>query len=162
MSTSPSTTESKRRWPVASVRDKGSLSRAAGWAAAAILTLACALHLYWALGGEWAAATAYGSTDLPPRGIVAVVAALIAASVAVILARIGAWRVRLPAWLLRWSPWALAFVFAFASVNNVLAPEDSYAREWHVFFFGPLLLVVAILSAVIARSPIPDARKERP
>ena len=65
MSTSPSTTESKHRWPVASLRDKGSLSRAAGWAAAAILTLACALHLYWALGGEWAAATAYGSTRSP-------------------------------------------------------------------------------------------------
>ena len=161
MSASPSTTTSKRHRTLASAADNRSLSRTAGSAAATILSLACAIHIYWALGGEWAAATAFGSTDLPPRGVVAVVAALIAGSVAVILARIAAWRVRLPVWLLGWSPWALALVFAFVGVNNLLAPEDSYAREWHVFFFGPLLLVVAILCAVIARSPIPHPRQDR-
>ena len=133
--------------------------RSAGYAAAGILAVACAVHAYWAVGGTWAAATAYGSTDLPPRGLVAVVAALIAGAALLILARAGLLAARLPAWLLRWGPWALVAVFALAGIGNLTAAPDSYARDWHVFFFGPLLLIVAILCAVVARSPLRDARR---
>ncbi len=157
MRTSPATTASDRAPLFASLRDSRSLGRAAGWAAAAVLTVAFAIHVYWALGGKWGAATAFGSTDLPPRAIVAVVAALIAGAGAVVLARIGAWGIRLPARLLSFGPWALVAVFALVAVGNLMAPEGSYARDWHVFFFGPLLLVVALLCAVVARSPIPGA-----
>ena len=128
------------------------LGRAAGHAAAAILLAAAGIHAYWALGGDWAAATAYGSTDLPPRPAVAVVTVLIGAGAALLLARVGTLRVTLPAPVLRWGPWAMAAVLALTAVNNVLAPSDSYAREWHVWFFGPLLLVVALLCTVVARS----------
>ena len=140
-------------------RGDASVHRAAGWLAVAILTLACAFHVYWAVGGDWAAATAYGSTELPPRGVVAAVAGLLAAAAAVLLARIGAWRLRLHARLLRWAPWALVAVFTLAGVGNLTAPEESYARDWHVLFFGPLLLILAVLCAVAARSPLPDARR---
>ncbi len=157
MRTSPTGTASDRRRFFAPLPDRRSLGRAAGWAAAAILTVACAIHVYWVLGGKWGAATAYGSTDLPPRAMVAVVAALIAGAGAVILARIGAWKIRFPARLLRFGPWALVAVFGLAGIGNLMAPEGSYARDWHVFFFGPLLLVVALLCAVVARSPIRGA-----
>ncbi|CAA9402745.1 MAG: hypothetical protein AVDCRST_MAG64-1807 [uncultured Phycisphaerae bacterium] len=128
--------------------------RVAGNTAAAVLTAAASIHAYWALGGTWAAATAYGSTDLPPRGVVAVVTVLIAAGATLLLVRVGTLPLTLPASLLRWGPWAMAAVMLLAGVNNVLAPSDSYAREWHVWFFGPLLVVVALLCAVAARSPL--------
>ena len=158
MASSQAATSSDRGRFASQGRDR-SLGRAAGSIAAAILTAACGVHIYWALGGEWAAATAYGSTDLPSRGIVAVVAALIAGAVVLILRRIGALKAPLPYPLLRWGPWALVAVFALAGISSLAAPEDSYARDWHVFFFGPLLLLVAIFCAVVARSPLPDARR---
>lgn len=134
--------------------------RAAGGAVAAILSIAFLFHAYWAAGGEWGAATAYGSKDLPPQAVVAAVAALIAVAVVFVLIRIGAVSVPLPERLLRWGPWALAGVFAFAALGNFTAPADSYAREWHVAFFGPLLLVIALLCALVARSPLPhDGRR---
>lgn len=62
---------------------------------------------------------------------------------------------RLPAWLLRWGPWALVGAFGLAGLSNLTAPEGSYAREWHLYFFGPLLLILALLCAVVARSAPP-------
>lgn len=133
---------------------------AAAYAAAGILAGAFGIHVYWALGGDWGAATAFGSTDLPPRGVVAVVAALIAAAGLLVLRRVGALTGRLPAWLLRRGPWTLVAVFALAGLSNLAAPDGSYAREWHVYFFGPLLLVLAMLCAVVARSPVPPAHRD--
>lgn len=48
----------------------------------------------------------------------------------------------------------MVLAFGLAGVGNLLAPEGSYARDWHLFFFGPLLLGVAILCAFVARAPM--------
>ena len=159
MATSPMPTAADQGPLLGSRHRSGSRGRAAGYAASAILAVAGAVHAYWAVGGTWAAATAYGSADLPPRGVVAVVAALIAGAVLLILTRIGVLAVRLPARLLHWGPWALVAAFALAGINNLMAPADSYARDWHIFFFGPLLLSVAVLCALVARSPTGAARR---
>jgi hypothetical protein len=107
------------------------------------------------------AVTAYGSTDLPPRGVVAVVTLLIAAAALLVACRISALAARLPAGLLRWGPWLLVGAFALVGLGNLTAPADSYARDWHIFFFGPLLLILAALCAVVARSPVPGSRSRR-
>ena len=136
-------------------------ARAAGFAVATVLAIAFMFHAYWAAGGDWGAATSYGSQELPPAGVVAAVAALIGAAVVFVLIRIGTVSVPLPQRLLRWGPWALVVVFALAGLGNFAAPADSYAREWHVGFFGPLLVVVAALCALVARSPLPATNRQR-
>lgn len=91
--------------------------------------------------------------------MVAVVAILIVAAASLLLARIGVLKLRLPASLLRWSSWGLVAVFGLAALGNFAAPAESYAREWHVFFFGPLLLTLALLRGVVARSSFADGRQ---
>ena len=137
---------------VASARpETGSAATAAGYTAVAILAVAFLFHAYWALGGDWGAATAYGSTDLPPRAVVAVVAVLIAGAASIVLGQMGLWGHALPQRLLRLGAWACSVAFALAGLGNLTAPADSYAREWHVLVIGPLLLVLAALCAVVAR-----------
>lgn len=131
--------------------------RVAGIVGAAILAGAFAVHAYWAAGGRWGAATAYGSPELPPPAATAIVAILIAAAAAVLLARVGLVASPLPDRLLRIATWALAVVFALAGAGNLIQPEDAYAREWHVLFFGPLLLVLAALCAAAAGYRQPQA-----
>ncbi|MBA3421246.1 MAG: DUF3995 domain-containing protein [Thermoleophilaceae bacterium] len=147
--------------PTPSMLRSATRARAVGHVAVAILAAAFAFHLYWTLGGEWGAVTAYGSTDLPPRGVVAVVTLLIAAAALLVACRISALAARLPAGLLRWGPWLLVGAFALVGLGNLTAPADSYARDWHIFFFGPLLLILAALCAVVARSPVPGSRSRR-
>lgn len=124
--------------------------RAAGIAGAAILAGAFAIHAYWAAGGRWGAAIAYGSPDLPPQAATAVVAVLIAAAALVLLARVGVLATPVPDRLLRIGTWTLVAVFAVAAANNLIQPQGTYARDWHVYFFGPLLLILAGLCATAA------------
>lgn len=128
-----------------------SLSRAAGHTGAAILLFACGFHGYWAAGGEWGAATAYGSPELPPQAASAVVAVLIAGAALLLLARIGVLAAPLPQWMLRVGNWVLVVVFALAGVTNLIQPQDAYARDWHIYLFGPLLLTLAALCAIAGR-----------
>lgn len=132
-----------------------SMPRAAGFVGAAILLLACGFHAYWAAGGVWGAATAYGSPELPPQAITAVVAILIAGAALLLLARIGVLAAPLPRWMLGGGTWVLVAVLALAGVSNLIQPQDSYARDWHIYFFGPLLMALAALCAIAARSKPP-------
>ena len=125
----------------------------AGWSAVAVLAVAAALHVYWALGGDWAAATAYGDTDLPPSAVVWAMAAAIVVAILTLLGRLGAWGRSLPAVVFRAGTWAVTVVVALVAVGNLLAPAGSYGRAWHVFLIGPLLLVLAGLCALLARTP---------
>lgn len=120
-----------------------------------ILLLAFGFHAYWAAGGEWGVATAYGSPRLPPQAITAVVAILIAGAALLLLVRIGALAAPLPRWILGVGTWVLAAVFALAGVSNLIQPQDGYARDWHIYFFGPLLMILAALCAIAARSKPP-------
>lgn len=129
-----------------------SITIAAGRLAAAILLLVVGFHVYWAAGGEWEAATAYGSPQLPPQAATAVVAVLIGCAALLLLARIGVLAMPLPRWMLRVGTWVLVVVFALAGVNNLIQAPDAYARDWHIYFFGPLLLTLAALCAIAERS----------
>ncbi len=128
--------------------------RLAGWAAVAILAVVCALHVYWALGGDWGAATAYGSPDLPPRAAVWVIVLLLAGAIAVVLGRIGVWGRSLPSRVFRVGTWALVAVFALVCLQNLAAglSEETYGREWALFLIAPSLLVLSCLCAIVARS----------
>jgi hypothetical protein len=54
--------------------------------------------------------------------------------------------------MLRVGTWMLVVAFALAGVNNLIQPQDAYARDWHIYFFGPLLLTLAALCAIAERS----------
>ena len=139
-------------YAVASRREElGPGTPAAGFTVVAILAVTFLFHAYWALGGDWGAATAYGSTDLPPRGVVAVVALLIAGAGVVVLGRMGLWLQALSQRVFRLGTWACVAAFTLAGLGNLTAPADSYARDWHVFVIGPLLLVLAGLCALVDR-----------
>ena len=129
-----------------------SLPRAAGRLGATILTLPCGFHAYWAAGGEWGAATAFGSPELPPQAASAAVAIVIAAAALLLLARVGLLATPLPNSMLRVGNRALVAAFTLVGVNNLIQAPDAYARDWHVYFFGPLLLTLAALCAVAERS----------
>lgn len=141
-------------------RRSKSIPRAAGYVGASILTIAWAFHAYWAAGGEWGAATAYGSTDLPPQAATALVTVLIAGAGLFLLARVGGIPAPLPRWMLRIGPWMLAATFALAGVTNLIQPKDAYARDWHIYFFGPLLVTLAALCATSATAALPGASEE--
>jgi len=132
-----------------------SITRAAGHVGAVILLFVFAFHAYWGAGGTWGAATAYGSPEIPPPAASAVVAVLIACAAVLLLARIGVLAVPLPRWMLRVGTWVLVVVFALAGVNNLIQDPDAYARDWHIYFFGPLLLTLAALCAIAERSKPP-------
>ena len=129
-----------------------STARAAGYAGAAILMFAFVFHAYWGAGGTWGAAVAYGSPEIPAPAASAVVAVLIAGAAALLLARIGVAPLPLPRWMLSAGTWLLVAVFAFAGLNNLVQDPDAYARDWHIYFFGPLMLTLAVLCAIVARS----------
>jgi hypothetical protein len=132
-----------------------SITTAAGKVGAAILLLVFGFHAYWAAGGAWGAATAYGSPELPPQTATAVVAVLIACAAVLLLARIGVLAVPLPRWTLRAGTWVLVVVFTLAGVTNLIQDPEAYARDWHIYFFGPLLLTLAALCAIAERSTPP-------
>ena len=133
-------------------RTATSVPRIAGQAATAILVAAFGFHAYWGAGGRWGAATAYGSPDIPPPAASAVVAVLIAAAALLLLARIAILATPLPRRMLRIGTRLLVAVFALAGVNNLIQPQEAYARDWHIYLFGPLLLALAALCAIADRS----------
>jgi hypothetical protein len=133
-------------------RTSTSMPRVAGQAAVAILVCVFGFHAYWGAGGEWGAATAFGSPDIPPPAASAVVAILIAGATLLVLARIGVLAAPLPRRMLRVGTWMLVVAFALAGVNNLIQPQDAYARDWHIYLFGPLLLTLAALCAIAERS----------
>ncbi len=73
----------------------------------------------------------------------------------VLLARIGVLAVPLPRWMLRVGTCVLVVVFALVGANNLIQAPDAYARDWHIYFFGPLLLTLAALCAIAERSTPP-------
>ena len=126
------------------------LARSAGWTAGAMLIAMSGVHAYWAAGGEWP--TDPGFSPLVPHGVVGM---LLLASAVLLLARAGVLAINLPGPLLRAGPGALAGVFAAIGLSNVLAPAGIYASDWQVFAFGPLVLVLAALCAIVAGASLP-------
>ena len=120
-----------RAAPRTRTRDAATTSRrggrVAGGIAASILVRAAAVHAYWALGGQWAAQPPTARPTCRHAAWSRSWTVLILAAAALLLARTSA-------------------------AGNFAAPAESYAREWHVFFFGPLLLGVSLLCAVAVRS----------
>ena len=141
-------------------RTDASLARRAAVALAALLTLVAGFQAFWALGGTWGMSEALGGEieENSPllRVASAVVALFLVGAALVVLVHVGLLRRRLPFSVVRWGPWTLTVLLVFIGLNN-LAAETS----WERFAWGPLALVVALLSALVALSPPRDATDRR-
>ena len=82
-----------------------------------------------------------------------IVVLLLTAAIAVVLGRMGLWGRRLPGGVFRVAAWALVVVFAVVALQNVASGlnEQTYGREWALFFIAPLVVVLAFLCAIVAR-----------
>lgn len=115
------------------------------------LVLVAGLHLYWTLGGTWAVHAASGgefseaTTGLRVQSALMVV--VLVAAVLVVRARAGLWRAPISDRAVRVAMWVLTAALALAALVNVAA-----ATNWERFGIGPLVLVLALLSLVVARS----------
>ena len=132
--------------------------RTAGIAArllAVALALVAALHVYWALGGEWGLAAALGRDDVDSgpglRVAAAVVAILLALAAASVLARVGTWKLPLPWRLLSVGAWLVVAALVLVAVANAMS-TTSLER----FGFAPLALALAALALIVARAERPS------
>ena len=124
------------------------LARSAGWSAAAILVGMSGVYSYWAAGGEWATDPTF-SPRFSPLLQGGVLCILMIGSAALLLARAGIPVVPVPRPLLRVGPGALAGAFAVIGLSNLLAPHGTYASNWQIYVFEPLLLVLAVLCSIV-------------
>ena len=130
--------------------DSASTVRAMTIVAVVGLLIIAAFQVALALGAPWGRA-AYGGTSetLSPElrmasGVAAIVWLLAAA---VVLGRAGYWGS--PGWsaVFRWGTWLVAGLLALGAVVNFAS-----SSPWERFGWGPLALLLAVLSVVIARS----------
>jgi hypothetical protein len=105
-----------------------------------------ATHVYWMLGGTWGL---HQSTSTGIRVVAAVVVVLLVAAVSVVLARVGFWQQAFVSdRVIRFFAWALAGVFLLETLAAFTWNMGEY--EW--WLYGPVSLVIAVLSLVVAGS----------
>ncbi|MBI2918668.1 MAG: DUF3995 domain-containing protein [Chloroflexi bacterium] len=131
------------RWP-----DRATLSRWAGWAVAMALTVFLGLNAYWGLGGEWGLAEVMGAPGaLPPVWVVWVQAAMVAAAIVAVLGRSAILHLPIPRRVLNGGVWLLAGILAMVAMGNFASPPG-----WAKYVLGPVALVLAGLTALVASS----------
>jgi hypothetical protein len=130
--------------------DSASTPRAVAILAVVGLVIIAAFQVALALGAPWGRA-AYGGTSetLAPElrmasGVAAIVWLLAAA---VVLGRAGYWG--LPGWyaVFRWGTWLVAGLLTIGALVNFAS-----SSPWERFGWGPLALVLAVLTVLLARS----------
>ena len=119
-------------------------------------------HVYWMLGGTWGLYTDGVRDEVATTGVrvvAAVVVVLLVAAVLVVLARVGLWRQALVSdRVIRFLAWALAAVFLLET-----AAAFTWSREeWGWWMYGPVSLVIAVLSLIVAGSGGAWPRVHRP
>ena len=120
-------------------------------------------HVYWMLGGTWGLYTRSGAREevatTGVRVVAAVVVVLLVAAVLVVLARVGWWQQTFVSdRVIRFFAWTLAAVFL---VETLAAFTWSRGEElW--WLYGPVSLVIALLSLVVAGSGGARPRLHRP
>lgn len=135
-------------------------ARAAGLLVAGVLLVVSAFQFFWAFGGTWGAAEALGLEDFEPTLALQVgsgiIGALLVGAALVVLGRIGVWGERLPGWIFRWGAWAVAAALFLVALQNLTADTS-----WERFAWGPIALVLGLLTILVARSPRPSTRRAR-
>jgi len=137
------------------------MTRAVGIAAAAILIILGALHVYWASGGRWGTAVAVPTRDGQPHfapGIASTltVAALLWAAALVLLGRLGLWGRWLPRWPFDAGTWTLVVVFGGRVVGDFrwfgLFKRTTGTRFawWDTWLYVPLCALLALAALLVA------------
>lgn len=122
-----------------------------------------ALHVYWALGGDWGSAvtipTVAGRRTLNPSPLATYVVAFLLASAALVIcgeARLfstGPW-----AWFFHAGAWCIAGVFLLRTVGNFSTfgffkrLTDTPFAYWDTRLYSPLCLALAVLAVAVAAS----------
>jgi len=126
------------------------IARPVGFALALALAAAATLHVYWALGGEWALNESLGvdqAADRPRyvRALTVPVILALSAAVLLTLARIEVIGLPVPSWALRAGSWMLAAVLISVALLNAVA-----TTSWERFVIAPLVGLVAALAVLVA------------
>ena len=133
---------------------------------AGLATGPIATHVYWMLGGTWGLhrtvagsnVVEEGATSTGIRVVAAMVVVLLVAAVLVVLSRVGLWQQAFVSdRVIRILAWALAAVFLVEALANF-----TYSREYEWWLYGPVSLVLAMLSLVVAGSSDAQPRFRRP
>ena len=134
---------------------KTSLSRSAGYLAAAFWAAVAAMQLYWALGGMWGVRVVLGEGNPVPTPPVLWLAVVVPLAFAlIVLGRMGMWGRRLPGWIFGWGMWAMSALLVLVSTLNLTG-----SNSWETLF-GVLALFLALLCAIVAVSKPPSARSD--
>ena len=124
-------------------------------ALALVLASLSGLHIYWALGGEWAMSVVIPDIDgqrsfTPSRFATVLVAIGLAAAGVVPLVRTGVLQFPAPSWLSQSAAGLLAVIFFVRAVGDFRlvgffkrVRGTAFAR-WDTFLFSPLCLLLAI------------------
>ncbi|MGZ6565237.1 MAG: DUF3995 domain-containing protein [Solirubrobacteraceae bacterium] len=133
-----------------------SYGRAAAWTAAVILGVVAGFQFYWGLGGTWGLHEVSGGTAPPVSASteidVVIIGLVDLASAGVLLARVGYWRERVPFAIARIGAWAIAI----ASLGGALGELGAHT-DFERFANGSVLLIIALLAFVVARSELPTS-----
>jgi hypothetical protein len=114
--------------------------------AAGLIAAIVGLHAYWALGGSWAADTLSGGHEVPPKGVIWLAAALLAATAIIHLGRVGiGWARGLPDGVLHVAAWVIAGAFWLAALTNL-----SSGNTWSMAVSAPVSALLAALATVVA------------
>jgi Protein of unknown function (DUF3995) len=129
---------------------------------ASLVAAPLSTHVYWMLGGTWGLYTDGVRDEVATTGVrvvAAVVVVLLVAAVLVVLARVGWWQQTFVSdGVIRFFAWTLAAVFL---VETLAAFTWSRGEElW--WLYGPVSLVIALLSLVVAGSGGARPRLHRP
>ncbi|NQW17130.1 MAG: DUF3995 domain-containing protein [Chloroflexi bacterium] len=126
----------------------------AAFLAAIFLLTTAAFQVWWALGGSWGLAAAWGGdySDLPARLQIASAfsSIVLTAGAVIVLGRAGYRVIELPYGVLRWGTWAIVALTGLSALANFAS-----SSEWERFLNAPIALLVALLCLAVARSPYP-------
>ncbi|HET9270422.1 MAG TPA: DUF3995 domain-containing protein [Vicinamibacterales bacterium] len=129
-------------------------ARLAAWAAAAILVVIAGFQFYWGFGGTWGAHEASGGAMdelTTSEQIASVIGGLVLLALAgIVLIRVGYWRDHVPFAIARIGTWVIAVLLLLGALVNFTAQTD-----FERFVNGPVALLVALLTFVVARSEVP-------
>ncbi|MFI5118623.1 MAG: DUF3995 domain-containing protein [Terriglobales bacterium] len=128
---------------------------------AAVLLFLAALHVYWALGGDWGSAATVPTmegrrTINPGRPATYVVASLLVMGTVIICGQVHLFATGRFSPLFRLGSWCLCGVFSLRALGNLKTfgifktVYGTAFAYWDTRLYSPLCLVLAVLAAVVS------------